>query len=170
MLGPLPAPYSRLYHPPIVVRINEKKSIANRVNLSHLNAACKRAGLKMVKGNREKRKINTPDGLITTSGKKFVWQEKGHWQVPETGHGPHRRSFQDLRQIFMSPAQTSTLSSSGFWSTGRRKSMFSRSQQSFPTIQPYADWLCPLHADSRPIQSLGEFLRPTATQTFPSSQ
>eukprot|EP00962_Isochrysis_galbana_P033866 scaffold11400_cov134-Isochrysis_galbana.AAC.6 len=27
-----------------------------------------------------------------------------------------------------------TLSSSGFWSTGRRKSMFSRSQQSFPTI------------------------------------
>eukprot|EP00962_Isochrysis_galbana_P029613 scaffold9490_cov128-Isochrysis_galbana.AAC.1 len=56
----------------LVVRINEK-SIANRVNLSHLNAACKRAGLKMVKGNREKRKINTPDGLITTSGKKFVW-------------------------------------------------------------------------------------------------
>eukprot|EP00962_Isochrysis_galbana_P052687 scaffold24174_cov127-Isochrysis_galbana.AAC.1 len=60
--------------------------------------------------------------------------QKGYWQVPETGHGPHRRSFQDLRQIFMSPAQTSTLSSSGFWSTGRRKSMFSRSQQSFPTI------------------------------------
>eukprot|EP00962_Isochrysis_galbana_P037153 scaffold12959_cov116-Isochrysis_galbana.AAC.1 len=27
----------------------------------------------MVKGNREKRKINTPDGLINTSGKKFVW-------------------------------------------------------------------------------------------------
>eukprot|EP00962_Isochrysis_galbana_P016523 scaffold4737_cov105-Isochrysis_galbana.AAC.2 len=25
--------------------------------------------------------------------------QKGHWQVPETGHGPHRRSFQDLRQI-----------------------------------------------------------------------
>eukprot|EP00962_Isochrysis_galbana_P047124 scaffold19168_cov107-Isochrysis_galbana.AAC.10 len=25
-------------------------------------------------------------------------------QVPETGHGPHRRSFQDLRQIFMTPA------------------------------------------------------------------
>eukprot|EP00962_Isochrysis_galbana_P045372 scaffold17830_cov120-Isochrysis_galbana.AAC.2 len=36
--------------------------------------------------------------------------------------------------------------------------------------QPYVDWLCPLHADSRPIQSLGGFLRPTATQTFPSSQ
>eukprot|EP00962_Isochrysis_galbana_P023397 scaffold7063_cov103-Isochrysis_galbana.AAC.2 len=32
--------------------------------------------------------------------------------------------------------------------------------------QPYADWLCPLHADSRPIQSLGGFPRPTATQTF----
>jgi len=60
--------------------------------------------------------------------------QKDHWQVPEPGHGPHRRSFQDLRQIFMSPAQTSTLSSSGFWSTGRRKSMFSRLQQSFPTI------------------------------------
>eukprot|EP00962_Isochrysis_galbana_P032321 scaffold10597_cov124-Isochrysis_galbana.AAC.6 len=62
--------------------------------------------------------------------------QKGHWKVPETGHGPHRRSFKDLRQICMSPAQTSTLSSSGFWSTGRRKSMFSRSQQqqSFPTI------------------------------------
>jgi len=43
------------------------------VNLSHLNAACKRVGLKMLKGNRDKRKINTPDGLITTSGKKFVW-------------------------------------------------------------------------------------------------
>eukprot|EP00962_Isochrysis_galbana_P025940 scaffold8013_cov124-Isochrysis_galbana.AAC.16 len=27
-----------------------------------------------------------------------------------------------------------------------------------------------LHADSRPIQSLGGFPRPTATQTFPSSQ
>eukprot|EP00962_Isochrysis_galbana_P055889 scaffold27703_cov115-Isochrysis_galbana.AAC.1 len=37
--------------------------------------------------------------------------QKGHWQVPETGHGPHRRSFQDLPQICMSPAQTSTLSS-----------------------------------------------------------
>eukprot|EP00962_Isochrysis_galbana_P009701 scaffold2703_cov129-Isochrysis_galbana.AAC.6 len=60
--------------------------------------------------------------------------QKGHWQVPETGHGPHRRSFQDLRQIFMSPAQTSTLSSSGFWITGLRKSMFLRSQQSFPTV------------------------------------
>eukprot|EP00962_Isochrysis_galbana_P005487 scaffold1487_cov116-Isochrysis_galbana.AAC.26 len=35
---------------------------------------------------------------------------KPQWQVPETGHGPHRRSFQDLRQIFMSPAQTSTYS------------------------------------------------------------
>eukprot|EP00962_Isochrysis_galbana_P004875 scaffold1338_cov142-Isochrysis_galbana.AAC.1 len=33
--------------------------------------------------------------------------------------------------------------------------------------QPYVDWLCPLHADFRPIQSLGGFLRPTATQTFP---
>eukprot|EP00962_Isochrysis_galbana_P016507 scaffold4733_cov118-Isochrysis_galbana.AAC.1 len=27
----------------------------------------------MLKGNREKRKINTPEGLITTTGKKFVW-------------------------------------------------------------------------------------------------
>eukprot|EP00962_Isochrysis_galbana_P025515 scaffold7878_cov126-Isochrysis_galbana.AAC.6 len=63
----------------LVVRINEK-SIANRVNLSHFNAACKRVGLKMVKGNREKRKINTPDGLITTSGKKFVWRvERGEF-------------------------------------------------------------------------------------------
>jgi len=56
----------------LVVKINDK-TIANRVNLSHLNNACKRVGLKMVKGNREKRKINTPDGLINTSGKKFVW-------------------------------------------------------------------------------------------------
>eukprot|EP00962_Isochrysis_galbana_P020657 scaffold6050_cov107-Isochrysis_galbana.AAC.1 len=56
----------------LVVKINDK-SIANRVNLSHFNNACKRVGLKMVKGNREKRKINTPDGLINTSGKKFVW-------------------------------------------------------------------------------------------------
>eukprot|EP00962_Isochrysis_galbana_P020947 scaffold6151_cov129-Isochrysis_galbana.AAC.4 len=56
----------------LVVKINDK-SIANRINLSHLNNACKRVGLKMVKGNREKRKINTPDGLINTSGKKFVW-------------------------------------------------------------------------------------------------
>jgi len=56
----------------LVVKINDK-SIANRINLSHFNNACKRVGLKMVKGNREKRKINTPDGLINTSGKKFVW-------------------------------------------------------------------------------------------------
>jgi len=55
-----------------VIKINDK-SIANRVNLYHFNAACKRVGLKMLKGNREKRKINTPEGLITTSGKKFVW-------------------------------------------------------------------------------------------------
>jgi len=27
----------------------------------------------MLKGNREKRKINTPEGLLTTTGKKFVW-------------------------------------------------------------------------------------------------
>jgi len=27
----------------------------------------------MLKGNREKRKINTPEGLLTTAGKKFVW-------------------------------------------------------------------------------------------------
>jgi len=46
---------------------------ANRVNLSHLSKACARVGLRMAKGNREKRKINTNDGLITTVGKKFVW-------------------------------------------------------------------------------------------------
>jgi hypothetical protein len=27
----------------------------------------------MLKGNREKRKINTNEGLIITTGKKFVW-------------------------------------------------------------------------------------------------
>eukprot|EP00962_Isochrysis_galbana_P024333 scaffold7442_cov101-Isochrysis_galbana.AAC.5 len=32
----------------LVVKINDK-SIANRVNLSHFNAACKRVGLKMLK-------------------------------------------------------------------------------------------------------------------------
>eukprot|EP00962_Isochrysis_galbana_P042596 scaffold15986_cov142-Isochrysis_galbana.AAC.3 len=32
----------------------------------------------------------------------FLLALKAQWQVPETGHGPHRRSFQDLRQICMS--------------------------------------------------------------------
>eukprot|EP00962_Isochrysis_galbana_P044297 scaffold17139_cov123-Isochrysis_galbana.AAC.7 len=56
----------------LVIRIQDK-SIANRVNLSHLSKACARVGLRMLKANREKRKINTNDGLITTAGKKFVW-------------------------------------------------------------------------------------------------
>lgn len=36
----------------------------------------------MLKGNREKRKINTNDGLITTAGKKIVWHL---YVIPMTG-------------------------------------------------------------------------------------
>eukprot|EP00962_Isochrysis_galbana_P053842 scaffold25353_cov112-Isochrysis_galbana.AAC.1 len=97
--------------------------------------------------------------------------QKGHWQVPETGHGQHRRSFQDLRQSIKSSCRLR-----------RRRRCLLHPASGAPDVenlcsrgrnspsQPYADWLCPLHADSRPIQSLGGFLRPTATQTFPSSQ
>eukprot|EP00962_Isochrysis_galbana_P006813 scaffold1847_cov131-Isochrysis_galbana.AAC.9 len=39
---------------------------------------------------------------------------KAQWQVPETGHGPHRRSFRVFDKSAKTSQQTLTLCSSGF--------------------------------------------------------
>jgi exonuclease III len=66
----------------IVVRIRDP-TIANRVGLGHIKAAMHRAGLNMIKGNRERIKIATSQGLLLTQGRTFVFHTYG---VPFTGN------------------------------------------------------------------------------------
>jgi hypothetical protein len=56
----------------IVIKIYDT-SIEGRITIGILNKACARSNIRMLKGNREKRKINTNEGLIVTAGKKIVW-------------------------------------------------------------------------------------------------
>jgi hypothetical protein len=48
-------------------------SIAGRRIIGILNQACARSKIRMLKGNRDKRKINMNEGLIITTGEKIVW-------------------------------------------------------------------------------------------------
>jgi hypothetical protein len=53
----------------VVIKIYDT-SIAGRITIEIVNKACARSNIRMLKSNREKRKINTNEGLIVTAGKK----------------------------------------------------------------------------------------------------
>jgi hypothetical protein len=56
----------------IVLRLY-KTGVANRIGLGHLKKMCDRAELTMLKGNQERLKMATKEGLVSTGGRKFVW-------------------------------------------------------------------------------------------------
>jgi hypothetical protein len=65
----------------IVLRLY-KTGVANRIGLGHLKKMCDRAELTMLKGNQERLKMATKEGLVATGGKKFVWHL---YVIPKVG-------------------------------------------------------------------------------------
>jgi hypothetical protein len=65
----------------IVIRVYHK-AICNRVGLNRFKQGLLKAGLRMITANRERRKIDTASGLLSTGGKKFIWHV---YVLPITG-------------------------------------------------------------------------------------